>query len=78
MVAPTRQLEHIPAHTLRGALLHLAPIPGDLTRNRRLVETAVTTGARVGATWIIKPELIVTGYTFAGNIRMPRFVVPLL
>ena len=58
----------MPAHTLRIALLHLAPIPGDLTRNRRLVETAVTAAARLGATWIITPELIVTGYTFADNI----------
>ena len=58
----------MPAHTLRIALLHLAPIPGDLTRNRRLVETAVTTAARLGATWIITPELIVTGYTFADSI----------
>ncbi len=56
------------AQTLRIALLHLAPIPGDLTRNRRLVETAVTTAARLGATWIITPELIVTGYTFADSI----------
>lgn len=58
----------MPAHTLRIALLHLAPIPGDLTRNRRLVETAVTTAARLGATWIITPELIVTGYTFVDSI----------
>ena len=55
-------------HTLRIALLHLAPIPGDLTRNRRLVETAVTTAARLGVTWIITPELIVTGYTFVDSI----------
>ena len=58
----------MPAQTLRIALLHLAPIPGDLTRNRRLVEAAVTTAARLGATWIITPELIVTGYTFADCI----------
>ena len=58
----------MPSHTLRIAMLHLAPIPGDLTRNRRLVETAVTTAARLGATWIITPELIVTGYTFADSI----------
>lgn len=54
--------------TLRIALLHLAPIPGDLARNRRLVETAITAAARLGATWIITPELIVTGYTFADSI----------
>ena len=55
-------------HTLRIALLHLAPIPGDLIRNRRLVETAVTAAALLGATWIITPELILTGYTFADSI----------
>ena len=35
---------------------------------RRLVEKAVTAAARLGATWIITPELIVTGYTFADSI----------
>jgi len=55
-------------HTLRIALLHLAPTPGDLTGNRRLVEKAVTAATRLGATWIITPELIVTGYTFADSI----------
>ena len=58
----------MPTHPLRIALLHLAPIPGDLARNRRLVEMAVTAAARLGATWIITPELVVTGYTFADSI----------
>ena len=58
----------MPARTLRIALLHLAPTPGDLARNRQLVEKAVTVAARLGATWIITPELIVTGYTFADSI----------
>lgn len=58
----------MPARTLRIALLHLAPIPGDLIRNRRLVEKAVTAAARLGAAWIVTPELIVTGYTFADSI----------
>ena len=58
----------MPTRTLRIALLHLAPVPGDLTGNRRLVEKAVTAAARLGATWIITPELIVTGYTFADSI----------
>ena len=63
------------AHTLRIALLHLAPIPGDITKNRRLVEKAVNAAARLGATWIITPELIVTGYTFADNIGT-TWIVP--
>jgi predicted amidohydrolase len=46
------------AHTLRIALLHLAPIPGDITMNRQLVEKAVNAAARLGATWIITPNLL--------------------
>ena len=65
----------MPAHTLRIALLHLAPIPGDITKNRRLVEKAVGAAARLGATWIITPELIVTGYTFADRIGT-EWIVP--
>jgi predicted amidohydrolase len=65
----------MPTGTLRIALLHLAPIPGDLARNRRLVETAVTAAARLGATWIITPELILTGYTFADSIGT-KWILP--
>ena len=56
------------APALRVALAHLAPIPGDLAHNRQLVETAITTAARVGAHWIVTPELIIPGYTFADRI----------
>jgi predicted amidohydrolase len=63
-----RQLQAGPARTLRIALLHLAPRPGDLAHNRRLVETAVTTAAGLGAAWILTPELCITGYTFADRI----------
>ena len=55
-------------HMLRVALLHLALLPGDLTHNRRLIETAITTAAGAGATWIIRPEHAVCGYTFADRI----------
>jgi predicted amidohydrolase len=65
----------MPTRIFRIALLHLAPVPGDLTGNRRLVEKAVTAAARLGATWIITPELIVTGYTFAADYR-DRVIVP--
>jgi predicted amidohydrolase len=54
--------------TLRIAFLHLAPVPGDVEHNRRLVETAVARAADQGATWIITPELCVTGYTFADRL----------
>jgi hypothetical protein len=47
----------VPNRTLRVALLHLAPYPGDLAYNRRLVETAVTMAAGLGAAWILTPEL---------------------
>jgi 5-aminopentanamidase len=53
---------------LRIALLHLAPIPGDLAHNRRLVATAITTAAGSGASWIITPELCICGYAFADQI----------
>jgi len=54
--------------TLRIAFLHLAPLPGDVAHNRRLVETAVVTAAGLGAAWIITPELSTTGYTFADRL----------
>lgn len=50
---------------MRLALLHLAPRVGDLAYNRRLVETAVTTAAGLGADWVITPELCLCGYQFA-------------
>src|SRR3982750_1819705 len=65
----------MPAHPLRIALAHLAPIPGDLAQNRRLVEEAVAAAARVGADWIITPELIIPGYTFANRIGT-EWIVP--
>ncbi|HEX5532100.1 MAG TPA: carbon-nitrogen hydrolase family protein [Methylomirabilota bacterium] len=54
--------------SLRWAFLHLAPVAGDLAHNRRLVESAVTTAAGLGATWLITPELCITGYSFADAI----------
>lgn len=58
----------MPTHSLRIALLHLAPLAGDLAYNQRLVETAVTTAAGLGAAWILTPELCICGYTFADQI----------
>lgn len=62
------QAEILQTSTLRIALLHLAPVPGDLPHNRRLIETAVTTAAGLGATWIVTPELSICGYSFADTI----------
>ena len=52
----------------RIALLHLAPVPGDLVNNRRAIEAAIVRAAEQGATWIITPELAVCGYTFADTL----------
>jgi len=48
----------------RIAMLHLAPVRGDIAANRRLIETAITTAAQLEADWIITPELCVCGYQF--------------
>ena len=53
---------------IRVAFLHLAPLPGDLVMNRRLIETAVAAAAEAGAAWILTPELAVCGYSFADRI----------
>ena len=54
--------------SLRVAFLHLAPVPGDLAGNRRMIETAVTRAAQAGAAWILTPELVVCGYSFVDRI----------
>ena len=52
---------------VRIALLHLAPIPGDVAHNRRLVEAAVAAAAADDARWVVTPEFCVTGFTFASS-----------
>ncbi|MEQ1794473.1 MAG: carbon-nitrogen hydrolase family protein [Nitrospira sp.] len=54
--------------TLRIAFLHLAPVPGDLAGNRRLIESATMQAAVAGAAWILTPELAICGYSFADRI----------
>jgi len=54
--------------TLRIALLHLAPVAGEVAHNRALVDAAVTAAAEAGARWIITPEFCVSGFTFADRI----------
>lgn len=53
---------------LRIAFLHLAPVPGDVTGNRRLIERAIVTAAEQGASWVLTPELVVCGYSFSERI----------
>jgi len=50
---------------LRIALLHLAPRAGDLAYNQRLVEQGIEIAVKARANWIVTPELVTTGYTFA-------------
>ena len=74
--APRPPQTSMPTQTMRIALLHLAPIPADVKRNRRLVERAISKAADAGATWIITPELAVCGYTFADRIGTDWIVSP--
>ena len=48
---------------LRIALLHLAPVPGDLEGNRNALMNAIEGAVQAGATWIITPELAVCSST---------------
>ena len=53
---------------IRVALLHLAPITGDIAHNRSLVERATRLAAADGADWIVTPELCIPGYMFMKQI----------
>ena len=46
------------------ALLHLAPRPGDIEHNKRMVEAAVRRASAMGARFVVSPELVVSGYGF--------------
>jgi predicted amidohydrolase len=49
-------------------LLHLAPVPGEIEANRRLLEHATRIAAAQGADWVLSPELVVCGYGFPSLI----------
>jgi len=51
--------------SLRISLLHLAPVPGEIDANRRLLEHATRIAASQGADWVVSPELVVCGYGFS-------------
>jgi len=53
---------------LRVSLLHLAPVTGDISHNRSLVESAVKLAAAQGADWVVTPELCIPGYMFLREI----------
>ena len=46
------------------ALLHLAPRPGDIAHNQRMLEGEVRRAVSRGATFVVSPELAVSGYGF--------------
>jgi predicted amidohydrolase len=50
------------------ALLHLAPWPGEVGQNKRMIESAVQRAATMGAKFIVTPELVVSGYGFRDRI----------
>ncbi len=50
---------------LRISLLHIAPVPGNLLYNRRLLAQAIKRAAEKGADWAVSPELAVSGYQFS-------------
>lgn len=50
------------------ALLHLAPRPGDIEHNKRMVEAAVRCASAEGARFVVTPELVVSGYGFRDTI----------
>jgi predicted amidohydrolase len=53
---------------MKVALLHLAPVPGEITSNRCQVEAAIGLAAGCDATWVITPEFCVTGFAFHERI----------
>lgn len=54
--------------SLRLALLHLDPVPGDIAGNRSRIEAGIREAVGQGADWIVTPELAETGYNFAKRI----------
>jgi predicted amidohydrolase len=53
---------------LKIALLHLAPMVGNVTYNQALLETGLATAADLGVDWVVTPELCVTGYEFTPRL----------
>ena len=53
---------------LRVSFLHLAPITGQISHNRALVEQGTRVAAQQGADWVVTPELCIPGYMFMREI----------
>jgi predicted amidohydrolase len=52
------------------ALLHLAPVAGDLSGNRERIRIGVLQAADAGAEWVLTPELSTSGYAFAATLGL--------
>jgi predicted amidohydrolase len=53
---------------MRIAFLHIAPLPGEVEHNQRLIEAGITIAAQAGAHLVLTPELATTGYGFNDRI----------
>lgn len=53
---------------IRIALVHLDARPGEVERNRRNIEAAISRAVAEKADWVLTPELAETGYNFATKI----------
>eukprot|EP00287_Rhodomonas_sp_CCMP768_P016813 CAMPEP_0202813984 /NCGR_PEP_ID=MMETSP1389-20130828/5211_1 /ASSEMBLY_ACC=CAM_ASM_000865 /TAXON_ID=302021 /ORGANISM="Rhodomonas sp., Strain CCMP768" /LENGTH=233 /DNA_ID=CAMNT_0049485675 /DNA_START=136 /DNA_END=833 /DNA_ORIENTATION=- len=60
---------------MRIALLHLSPVPGDLERNRRLIDAGIEEACKRNADWVVVPEAGLTGYFFTPVIGV-EWIVP--
>ena len=63
-------MNEVSAGTLRMALLHLAPEPGDVAGNQKAIERGICRAAGAGARWVLTPELATSGYP-SPNKRAP-------
>ena len=61
---------------LRIAMLHLKPALGALARNAALVADGVKQAAAMGATFVVTPELCLTGYDFTPSIGADWIAAP--
>ncbi len=59
------------------ACAQLAPVIGDLERNRARTSDAVARAAQAGARLVVLPELCTSGYVFADADEAARFAEPL-
>lgn len=54
---------------MKIAFIHMDPRPGAVCMNRATVERGLETAASHGASWVVTPELCISGYTFTDRPR---------